>query len=92
MRYYDSDHMSGGGWWLVALLVLVLIGLVTALLVVYLVRGGQASGEPGATDRAAPGPGLARAILDERLARGDIDPDDYRDRRALLESPPHPPG
>jgi putative membrane protein len=39
---------------------------------------------PAAT--SAPTPGDARRILDERLARGEIEPDDYRARREALES------
>lgn len=30
--------------------------------------------------------GNALGILDERLARGDIDPDEYRQRRTVLET------
>ncbi|ATO15272.1 hypothetical protein CO540_16690 [Micromonospora sp. WMMA2032] len=60
------------GWmWIWSLLVLaVLAGLVW-----FVVR------MPG-PDRASPG--TARRILDERYARGEIDEDDYRRRRAGL--------
>ena len=41
-----------------------------------------ASGQPGSA-RGAPGPD-ARAILDERLARGDLTVEEYQTRRDVL--------
>jgi putative membrane protein len=49
--------------------------------VVLLVRG-RGSGEE---DRPAPRGRSAREILDERFARGEIDRDEYEDRRAALQ-------
>ena len=49
---------------------------VVVLLVVWAVRPGTTSGPPHAEG--------ALHILDERLARGEIDTDEYRERRAVL--------
>jgi len=56
--------------------------------------------EPGAPHNPQPGPSDAQRILDERLARGEIEIDDYRARRDALagtgyppfHQPPTPPG
>ncbi|MBO0770025.1 MAG: SHOCT domain-containing protein [Actinobacteria bacterium] len=80
---------NGGGWafWQVALMWVVMIafwGLVIwaiYALVTSLTRRpgqGQRSGEHGAGD--------ARQILDERLARGEIDPDEYQRLRDAMTS------
>ncbi|MCA1674496.1 MAG: SHOCT domain-containing protein [Actinobacteria bacterium] len=81
------DGMMAWGWLgaLVGLLILLLIIAVLAAGFIYLVRalrqphagGGDAPDPPG---RSRP----AREILDERYARGEIDQDDYEQRRRLL--------
>ena len=56
--------------------------------------------EPGASPHGSPGPWEAVRILDERLARGEIEIDDYHARRNALDGagyppfqqPPRPPG
>lgn len=72
---------------------LFLFGFVIPLLVVGLVAYGiwelVRSRQPAVAGGAAPS-GSARALLDERLARGEIDPDDYLRRRALLDGAPGP--
>ena len=73
----------GGGWttgWMWLWPVLILAGLVlVGFVVVRLVRSGftfpTGAGEPDSA---------ARRILDERLARGEIDEDEYRRRRDAL--------
>lgn len=77
------DDMSWGmGWgmgWAWIFLVLLIVGIV--LLVVALVRGlGGGSRPPGVADGAA----RARAILDERYARGEIDTTEYQERLRAL--------
>lgn len=65
---------AGWGMWLVGPLVMVLIiWLVVSLL-------NDATGS--ASGRASADP---RRILGERFARGEIDPDEYRERLATLE-------
>jgi putative membrane protein len=89
------DHGYGMGWgWIGAFLGL----LVLAALVILVVRsfttgpptGSQ--GPPSQYGQAPPARSNARAILEERLARGEITPEQYREIvRALDETSP-PPG
>ena len=74
-----DNHMGdwGAGWWvLMALLMVVFWGLVI-FGVVWLVR--SLSGDRRRPDRAS-----ALDVLDHRLASGEISPDEYRERRAIL--------
>ena len=93
MGYWDDGHMDDG-WGIVMLLGMIgvwagLIALVV-LAVLYLVRSGAGgstgrSGTPGPGSPGSPGsPGAAEQILAERLARGEIDVEDYRARLAAL--------
>jgi putative membrane protein len=78
-----NDMGSGWGWAMMVLLTLVfllLIGLIAWLAA----SNGRA---PGSTDTAV-GRSSARNILDERLARGEIDIDEYNRRLAALEARP----
>ena len=82
----DGWHDSGWGpgtWIGMGLLMLAFWSLI-AVLVVYTVRNlGTRHATPNTNVGA---PRDARRILDERLARGDIDADEYNQRRALLRS------
>jgi len=91
-------HGYGMAWgWVGAFLAL----LALAALIVLVVRSFTAGAPPGTPPGAPPGPqpqsygqippprSNARAILDERLARGEVTPDEYREiRRALDETAP----
>lgn len=87
-RMYE-DHMDNGWHWLMAVVVFVMLVLVIGL-VVWLVR--SASTHRAHAAHAGPAPGAATAaatetplqILDRRLAEGDITPEDYQARSALL--------
>ena len=82
---------NGGGWawWQAGLMWMVMIAF-WALLVwaIYalITNVTRRPGQPGPGGQ--PQPGDARRILDERLARGEIDPDEYRRLREVLESGP----
>ncbi len=76
-QWNDRDHMGGGWWWVMGigwLLFLALIGFLAYLLVSH------------HTDRRSPATGRTSAedLLAERLARGEIDEDEYRRRRDAL--------
>jgi len=76
----DGGHMDGGWWWVMGigwLLFLAFIGI----LVYMLVRHHTDSGTPRAGRTSA-----AEDVLADRLARGEIDEEEYRRRRDALRS------
>ncbi|WP_448006386.1 SHOCT domain-containing protein [Agromyces bauzanensis] len=84
---WDYGYGMGWGW------ILILFGLLAlAALIVLVVRSFTAgsSGPPGSPPSHGQPPRTdARAIAEERLARGEITPDEYREiRRALDETIP----
>lgn len=70
-----NDGMSGGSWWWMALMMVAFWGGIILLAVVFIRRPRDAS------HPAAPG---AQGILAERLARGEIEADEYRSRLDAL--------
>jgi uncharacterized membrane protein len=84
MMYWDQEHGSAGGWVLMSLLML---AFVAALIVgIYLaLRTLRGTGNAARTAHELPS-SQALNVLDERLARGDIDLKDYQLRRDLLLS------
>ena len=76
-----NDHHDGTGWmWVVVALLVVLVVAVTVLLVRHFAGGGSAAPGREPTD----GRRRAEDLLAERFARGEIDEDEYRRRRAAL--------
>ena len=77
MMWDGDNHMGGGWWWAMGigwLVCLLLIAVLGYLLFRHLTRPG--------TD--GQGRGTAEDVLVERFARGEIDEDEYRRRRATL--------
>lgn len=75
-RWMDNDHMDGWGWVMGIGMLLVLVLVV--VLVYFLVReSGKGTSKDGAG---------ALDALDHRFARGEIDEDEYRNRREILKS------
>jgi putative membrane protein len=76
------DHMNGWGWTMMILWSMIWIGFlgVVGYAVINWARGGSHT-----PDRGASADKTARELLDERLARGEIDTDEYQRRRAALE-------
>ena len=80
----------GGGWawWQAGLMWLAMVAFWVFLIwVIYALVTGvmRRGGEPG---RAGRQPGDARRILDERLARGEIDAGEYQRLREALDGGP----
>ena len=77
------DHMNGWGWLMMVLWLLVWVGFlgVVAWAGLTWIRGGSA-----ARPSASRPDDAARNLLDQRLASGEIDVDEYRRRRSALES------
>ncbi|GAA2752532.1 SHOCT domain-containing protein [Kitasatospora cinereorecta] len=97
MRHY-WNHGPHGGWsWVVPGITVLLLWLVLVAVLVLLWRtlsrrgGAAAATPPWGRAPAAPG---AEQTLAERLARGEIDVDDYHARLAALRAtgPPPPAG
>ncbi len=78
----DGMGMGGMWAWLWVWPLLILVGLVLIVwVVVRLVHDAQQRSSAPASAGAQP---TARRILDERLARGEIDVEEYQRRRDLL--------
>jgi putative membrane protein len=75
------DHMTGWGWAMMSfwslLWIMLVVGLVWAVV--------QWSRGSGPTPPAPESGKSAREVLDQRLASGEIDIDEYQARRAALE-------
>ena len=90
--YWDNG-MDGGGWWWIPMMLMMIAfwgGLIW--LAVGLIRRPNHtlhSAAPGLTATPpAPSPRMpAPEIMAERLARGEIEPDDYRQRLDALSQP-----
>jgi putative membrane protein len=75
-----GGHMDnwGAGWWILMMVLMAAFWALVILGVVWLVRsvGWDHRHHPGAS---------AIEVLDRRLAHGEISPDEYRERRAVLQ-------
>jgi putative membrane protein len=74
--------MSGWGWLLMTLGMASFWALVAVLALALLRRPGQLHQQPQPDQQPRPG---AEEILAERLGRGEIDPDEYRQRLQTLQ-------
>ena len=74
----DGGHMDGGWWWVMGIGWLVFLAAIVVIVVV-LVRRSDHRG----TTVARSG---SEELLAQRLARGEIDEDEYRRRRDALRS------
>ena len=82
-----NDHHDGTGWrWVIVVLLVVLIIAVTVLLVRHFAAVGAGGGGASAASDRRPEHGRQRAedVLADRFARGEIDENEYRSRRAAL--------
>ena len=75
MMYYSHD---GGGWWLMAITSTIFWLAIVAGVVALVVWMARSSERPG------PMQSSARAILEERFARGEISADEFQQRLRLL--------
>jgi putative membrane protein len=74
--------MSGWGWLLMTMGMLGFWALVAVLAFALLRRPGQPHQQPPPDQQPRPG---AEEILAERLARGELDPEEYRQRLQTLQ-------
>jgi Predicted membrane protein (DUF2078). len=79
-----GDHMdSGWGWGMAALMVLAVVAIVA--LVVWFVRSPGAHHARAEHTAANASTETPMQILDRRLAHGEIAPDEYKERAAILD-------
>lgn len=84
MMYWNNGHMSTG-WGIVMLLGMLTFWTLIALAILWFVRSTKTPSTP--TPHAVGGSATAGAqqILAERLARGEIEPEDYQTRLTALK-------
>ena len=78
MMFWTDQYLSGWGWVAIVTSMVVFWGLMIALAVI-LVRGLRRSADAPPERRPSP-----EQLLGERFARGEIDEEEYRRRRAAL--------
>ena len=80
---YGMHDGAGAGFWVMLVVMLVLLIAVLAFLYLLATRSGAVGGrDRDAGEKASES---AQRLLDERFARGEIDEDEYRRRRAVLQ-------
>ena len=81
-----NDGMGSGSAWWMALMMLAVLAVVAALIILVFRRGDGPSrrADPSRT----PPEQSPQAILAERLARGEIEPEDYSARLSILLAAP----
>lgn len=82
-----SDHQLGAVGWLLSILAMVVFWGVLIAVTAAVTR--QLMARDQWAQRAPSGPLDPLQLLDERLARGEIDPEDYLRRRELLTGADH---
>ena len=77
----NFGHMGnwGAGWWILMMIGMVVFWGLVILGIVWVVR--ELSGRHHASGPASSAP---LAVLDRRLAEGEISPEDYQERRRIL--------
>jgi putative membrane protein len=80
----------GAGWmWFVGIMLLLMLVALTALIIILSVglssAGRSARTAPGSSGRAPGSSGPARQIAEERLARGEITPEEFRHLTRALD-------
>lgn len=79
MGNMNWGHMGGGAGWGWVFLAILLIGVAVLAVVLVRVLAGRGGPTPDGGGRSQ-----ARQILDERYARGEIDVEEYDERRRRL--------
>ena len=85
MMGYDHPGWSAGDWLVMSMMMLIFLGVLTAL-AVWLARSVGGSNRPPQSELSS----TVRAdeVLAERYARGEIDEDEFRRRHGLLHGSP----
>jgi putative membrane protein len=85
-----NDTMGNGTWWWIPMTIMMIAfwGGLIWIGVTLLKRNHTPQLHTGATPPVAPTRPTAEDVLAERLARGEIEPDDYRQRLDALRTTP----
>ena len=75
--------MGGSGWFMGPIMMLLFLALVVGVVLLAVRWFGGVGGNMGGSPRR--GGSSARAILEERFARGEIDEEEFRKRKRALE-------
>ena len=84
---YQGSHMWEGGWhgWFFGPLMMIVFVAITVAVVVLIVRWLGGSGHGPAHAQPSSGGRSPLEILRERFARGEIDKQEFEERRQILE-------
>jgi putative membrane protein len=80
-----SGHMWGGGWWMFLGPLWIIVSLGVIIVAIVLLIRWLGAGGLGRPEHAKPTGKEPIDILKERFARGEIDKEDFEERRKLLE-------
>ena len=86
--YWDNDHMDGG-WTIVMMLGMLIFWTAVVVAIIWAIHSSSSSNVPGAgsqTSGLGASAGDPEDILANRLARGEIDADEYTNRLEVLRS------
>lgn len=73
-------EMGGGMWWMMAVPGLLLAGLVIVGIVIGKAAWNRVVSSSGSSEETS-----AISVIEERYARGEIDRDEYEERRRVLQ-------
>lgn len=76
--------MYGGAWMMLVVGLLLLAAVIATVLLATRLAGPHH--QQGRSPIAGPSVGSPRDVLDQRLARGELTPEEYRATRSLLET------
>ena len=82
---YHGPRMMGGGWFMGPIMMIVFLA-VAVIVVMLIVRWMSGSNHGHTQIHAAPPTRTAVDILKDRFARGEIDKEEFEERRRILES------
>jgi putative membrane protein len=85
MNNGNWNGMDGGNWWWMSIMMFVVLGGFIWLGVTLVRNANRTPHTPGTS--TTPTSSTPQELLAERLARGEIEPDDYRQRLDALQDP-----
>ena len=87
MHYWSNGGSAPWGMWVAMVVMMTVFVVAAAWVIVTMVRHSTAPQTPHQALPSGTQQTSAAAILDERFARGEIDADEYTQRKATLHGP-----